>query len=179
MADSDWLKQIDQELYRIQRQDKLALQKLYTLTATKLLGLITRIVNDRHEAEDILQEVFVKIWQQAHQYNGSGSAWGWICVLARHRAIDRLRSLKNRSYDSTDELPELLEQLTEINDMSDSHWLGQCLEKLKAQPREAILLSCLKGYSHSELSAELSAPLGTVKAWIRRGLQELKQCLAA
>jgi RNA polymerase sigma-70 factor (ECF subfamily) len=179
VSDSDWLKQVDQQLYHVQRQDKLALKKLYTLTATKLLGLITRVVNDRHEAEDILQEVFVKVWQQANQYTGSGSAWGWVCVMARHRAIDRLRSLKNRSYESTDELPELLEQLTELNDMSDNHWLGQCLQKLKPRPKEAILLSCLKGYSHRELSAELSAPLGTVKAWVRRGLQELKECLAA
>ena len=179
MADSDWIAEIDQLLYRIQRQDKLALNTLYTLSSTKLLGLILRIVNDRHEAEDILQEVFVKVWQQSKKYSGSGTAWGWVCVLARHSAIDRLRKLNKHRHDSTDEAPELLDQLSELNDLSDSHWIGQCLAKLKEQPRQAILLGCVKGYSHAELSEELSAPLGTVKAWVRRGLQELKQCLAA
>jgi RNA polymerase sigma-70 factor (ECF subfamily) len=179
VIDPETVKQINALIYRIQRQDKLALKKLYELTNTKLLGLITRIVNDSHEAEDVLQELYLKVWQQAQKYSGSGSAWGWLCVLARNSAIDRLRRLKNRRHDSTDEAPELLDQLSECNDISDHHWLGKCLETLKPQPQQAILLSYVKGYSHSELSVEMSVPLGTVKAWLRRGLQELKQCLAA
>lgn len=179
MIDPETVEQINSLLYRIQRQDKLALKKLYDLSHSKLFSLIVRIVNDSHEAEDVLQEVYIKVWQQANKYKGSGSAWGWLCVLARNSSIDRLRSLKKRHYDSTDESPELLELLSESHDASDSHWLGQCLETLKAQTREAILLSYVKGYSHSELSAQMSAPLGTVKAWLRRGMQELKECLAA
>lgn len=178
MTNPHWLKQIDQTLYGIQRHDKEALNTLYQLTSAKLMGLITRITDDRFEAEDILQEVYVKVWQQAKQYTGSGSAWGWLCVLARHRAIDRIRSLKNR-HDSTEELPDLLDALTENLEPSNSRWLGQCLEKLNVKPRTAILLSCLKGYTHSELTTKLEAPLGTVKAWIRRGMRELQQCLAA
>lgn len=178
MTDPHWLKQIDQHLYRIQQHDKQALQSLYRLTSAKLLGLITRITDDRYEAEDILQEIYVKVWQQAKLYTGSGSAWGWLCVLARHRAIDRIRSLKNR-HGSTDEHPELLDTLLAPTELSNNRWLGQCLEKLNAKPRKAILLSCLKGYTHAELTVQLEAPLGTVKAWIRRGMKELQQCLVA
>ncbi len=179
MIDPEIVKQIDSLLYRIQRQDKLALKKLYELSNTRLLSLILRILNDTHEAEDVLQELYIKVWQQANKYSGSGSAWGWLCTLARNGAIDRLRSLKRRSYESTDDSPELLDLLSEANMADDNHWLGQCLAKLKAQTREAILLSYVKGYSHSELSTQLDTPLGTIKAWLRRGMQELKQCLAA
>ena len=190
MTDTHWLRQIDQQLYGIQRQDPAALHTLYQLTSAKLLGLIQRIIADAHEAQDILQEVYIKVWQQAQQYTGSGSAWGWLCVLARHRAIDRIRALKHRHL-ATDTPPEVLDGLLEnasaINssDSSDNselvnrHWLGQCLKQLKPQPRNAILLSCLKGYSHSEITEQLQAPLGTIKAWIRRGMQELQQCLNA
>ncbi len=183
MTDNNWSTEVDALLYQIQSQDKLALKKLYDLTAQKLLGLIIRIVNDRHEAEDILQEVFVKIWQQSNHYSGSGSAWGWVCVMSRNSAIDRLRRLKNRAHESTDEAPELLNQLLEDISHEDSftqnHWIGRCLETLKPQPRQAIVLSYVNGYSHGELSEKMAVPLGTVKAWIRRGLQELKQCLVA
>ncbi len=179
MTNSDWPSQINTLLYRIQRQDKLALREFYELVATKLLALIQRIVGDQSEAEDILQEVILKIWQQSDKYTGSGSAWGWVCVLARNASLDRLRSAKRRPNDSLDESPELLEKLSETHDLSDNHWLGQCLVKLKPQVQEAIVLSYVNGYSHGELSEKLSLPLGTVKAWIRRGLQELKQCLAA
>jgi RNA polymerase sigma-70 factor (ECF subfamily) len=179
VTDINWLTETNSLLYRIQRQDKHALKNLYDLSSTKLLGLIVRIVKNKHEAEDVLQEVFIAVWQQAGKYTGSGSAWGWICVLARNRAVDRLRSLQAHPQDSTDTYPELLNQLTEINDLSDRHWIGQCLAQLKPRSQQAILMSCVQGYSHSELSEEMSEPLGTVKAWIRRGLQELKQCLAA
>lgn len=183
MVEQHWLAEVNILLRQIQRQDKLALKKLYDLIAEKLLGLIIRIVKDQHEAEDILQEVFVSIWQQANRYTGSGSAWGWVCIVSRNRAIDRLRSLKARSHDSTDELPELLDNLSlaasKERSYTDNRWIGQCLEKLNPQPREAIILSYVSGYSHSELSQKMAVPLGTVKAWIRRGLQELKQCLVA
>ena len=178
MNNTEWSQQINPLLYRIQQQDSLALKELCKIATPKLLGLITRITHDTHAAEDILQEVFINIWQKAHQYTGSGSAWGWICVMARHRTIDRIRSMKRHEAESSDATPELLDQLAELNDLSDQHWIGQCLVRLKPQTREVILLSCVQGYSHRELSDKLATPLGTIKAWLRRGLQELKQCLA-
>lgn len=177
MLDEQWFADTNALLFRIQRQDSLALKTLYELSAKKIAALIMSIVKDSHETEDVLQEVFVNIWQNACKYSGKGSAWGWICVLARHRAIDRLRHLSIRQQESTDESPELLDQLSEATNNIDAHWIGQCLSMLPSQTQQAILLSYVNGYSHSELSQQLSTPLGTVKAWIRRGLQELKLCL--
>jgi len=179
VTDSDWLTEISSLLRLIQRQDAIAMRRLYDITYPRISGLITRIVHDSHETEDVLQEVFIKIWQQSGQYTGSGSAWGWICVLARHSAIDRLRSLQARGHLSTDESPELLNQLFEDNEVVNHHWLGTCLKELKPKASNAILLSYVNGYSNSELAQKLSLPLGTVKALIRRGLQELKKCLVA
>jgi RNA polymerase sigma-70 factor (ECF subfamily) len=163
----------------IQRKDKQALKALYEQSYRKLLGMIILIIKDQHEAEDVLQEVFVKVWQQADKYSGKGSAWGWLCIMTRHSAIDHLRKLNAHPHQSTDESHELLNSLSEANNFVDHHWIGQCLEKLKPQTRQAILLSFFNGSSHSEVSTELAAPLGTVKAWVRRGLLELKECLAA
>jgi len=176
---ADWNSDIDRLVYRIQKQDKLALRELYDITNTKLLGLIIRIVKDQHEAEDILQNLFVKTWQQASKYTGKGSAWGWLCVMARHSSIDHLRKLKSHTFESTDESPELLNQLSEANKQLNDRWIGQCLEKLKPSYRQVIMMSFFNGHSHSEMSKELATPLGTVKARARRGLLELKKCLAA
>ena len=179
MLEEHWVAETNALLYRIQRRDKLALKILYDLTATKLQHLITAIVHDSHEAEDVLQDVFVSLWQQAEKYSGKGSAWGWICVMTRHRAIDKLRRLAVRHHESTDASPELLNQLHATTNDIDQHWIGQCLQKLPSKTQQAILLSYIKGYSHTDLTQLLDAPLGTVKAWIRRGLQELKLCLQA
>jgi len=176
---SDWNSGIDRLVYRVQRQDKLALEELYERTNSKLLGLIIRIVKNQHEAEDVLQDLFVKIWQQASKYTGKGHAWGWLCVMARHSSIDHLRKLKAHTVDSTDESPEFLNQLSEANKQINSRWIGQCLEKLKPIYRQVIVMSFFSGHSHSEMSKELATPLGTIKARSRRGLLELKKCLAA
>lgn len=177
MLDEQWSAEIKALLYRVQRQDPAALTVLYDMGANKLASLITSIVNNTHDTEEVLQEVFVGIWQNAHKYSGKGSAWGWICVLARHRAIDRLRHSSIRQQESTDANPDLLDRLSEAASTIDSHWIGQCLSQLPPQTQQVILLSYINGYSHTELSQQLSTPLGTVKAWIRRGLQELRLCL--
>ncbi len=180
MADADWLNQINPLIYRIQRKDKLALNTLYDIASGRLLSIILRIVKDRAEAEDTLQEVFIKVWEQSNKYSGTGSAWGWLCVLTRHAALDRLRSLSAHPHISTSNDDEqYLERLFTTDSTSDSHSINRCLGRLKVQTRQSVLMSFVHGYSHAELANELSVPLGTVKAWIRRGLQELKLCLAA
>jgi len=179
MLDKHWITETNALLYRIQQRDNLALKILYDMSATKLLHLIKAIVHDSHEAEDVLQELFINVWQQSEKYSGKGSAWGWICVMARHRSIDKLRRLAVRHHESTDACPEWLDQLNVASNDIDQHWIGQCLQALPANTQQVILLSYIKGYSHSDLTQLLDTPLGTVKAWIRRGLQELKLCLQA
>jgi len=173
-----WHSEINQLLHRLKRQDKSALKTLYDETNGKLLGIIMRIIYDRHEAEECLQDVFIKIWEQANKYSGAGSAWGWLCVLTRNAALDQLRRLQAHPHISSDDDSSVLNSLFEEQDLNQQHSIKRCLSKLKEQPRQAILLSFIHGYSHGELSTQLDTPLGTIKAWVRRGLQELKLCLA-
>lgn len=175
----EWGHQVNALLYRVQVQDRQALKFLYELTSSKLLGLIFRIVKDESEAEDVLQDVFIKVWLQANQYDGKGSAWGWLCVMARNSSLDRLRKVQKHPHVSTDEDEELLNSLIEEFDEPANIALNRCLMALKEQVRKSILMSYLHGYSHSDLADKMAIPLGTMKAWCRRGLQELKLCLEA
>lgn len=178
MVDSEWHAQINALMFRIQQKDKAALNVLYGQASGKLLGIIYRIVSDHAEAEDVLQNVFIKLWQQAHQYSGKGTAWAWLCVMARHSALDRLRQLQAHPHISSDDEPVLDTLVSEFQG-EDQHAVNTCLSQLKQSMRESVVLACVYGYSHRELSDKLASPLGTVKAWVRRGLQELKQCLQA
>ncbi len=177
MSEAHWSTPINALLYRIQRQDKTALHALYSECSSRLLSIISRIIHDNSEAEDVLQEVFVKVWGQANQYSGSGSAWGWLCVLTRNSALDRIRSLNARPHLSIEDQEGVLDKLFTEENLSDTHSLQCCLNKLKENARQSILLAYVYGLSHSELSQKMSAPLGSIKAWVRRGLQELKLCL--
>ncbi|NVK73092.1 MAG: sigma-70 family RNA polymerase sigma factor [Oceanospirillaceae bacterium] len=175
----EWGHEVDVLLYRVQAQDKQALQLLYELTSSKLLGLIFRIVKDESESEDVLQDVFIKVWLQANQFNGKGSAWGWLCVMARNSSLDRLRKVQRHPSVSTDEDEALLDSLIEEFDGSTNIAINRCLMTLKEQVRKSILMSYLHGYSHTDLADKMAIPLGTMKAWCRRGLKELKLCLEA
>lgn len=158
MSKIEWSAQVDPLLYRIKQQDKPALRALYDMASGKLLGIIVRVVQDRSEAEDVLQEVFVKIWQQAGKYTGAGSAWGWLCVLARNAALDRLRGLNAHPHISTDDDDSLLQSLFQEHNFTDNHSIKHCLTQLKEQSRQAILLSFIHGYSHGELVTQMSNP---------------------
>ncbi len=185
MSDINWTEKVNPLIYRIQRQDKYALNTLYELVHCRLFSIILRIVKNHQESEDILQEVFIKVWGQANKYSGTGSAWGWLCVLTRNTALDRIRSLGTHPQISLSDDDKLyLGQLFNEHSLTQecsltTHSLDKCINSLKSQARNSILMSFIYGYSHAELANELSVPLGTAKAWIRRGLKELKQCLAA
>lgn len=163
---------------RIAQQDYAALKTLYDSTSGRLMGVASRILKNEHEACDVLQDVYLKVWQQAEDYSARGSVLGWLIVMTRNAALDRLRSQKRKREDlSDDPAGDISIEMPE----TDSHNLGvqQCLGLLNDNAREAIVLSYIYGYSHQELHERLSRPLGTIKAWIRRGLQELKKCLEA
>ena len=165
---------------RIALADRQSFAQLYQLTSPRLLAVISRILNNPQESADVLQEVYIKLWHQASSYTGSGSAWGWLTVMARHAALDKLKSLKRRPDVAQEDIEILMDALgAEAACPTDAHGLNQCLAELAPSAREVILLSYVHGYSHSELVERTKNPLGTIKAWIRRGLQELKLCLSA
>lgn len=178
-ATTAWLGEIDVLLANIAGQrDASALEALYRKTCNRLMGLTWRILRNDADCAELLQELYLKVWHQAHQFNGSGSAWGWLCVMARNAALDRLRSHQRRGDELVSDITPLIEAVpAAAEDASVSLGLEACLESLREEQRELILLSYVHGYSHQELQTLTAKPLGTIKSWVRRGLQELKRCL--
>ena len=172
-------------LIRCSKQDQLAFKQLYQQASPKLYSLALRLMQKPELAEDVLQESFIKIWKKADTYNvQKGKALTWMATVTRNKALDKLRSLKLKSnevdiqyegldFASTDLEPDHQEDLSQ-----EMQRLQACLTQLQSAQRECILLSYYYGHSHQELSKKLGKPLGTVKAWIRRGLETLRPCLS-
>ncbi|WLD58296.1 sigma-70 family RNA polymerase sigma factor [Salinispirillum sp. LH 10-3-1] len=166
-------------LYRMKQRDHAALKRLYELTSARLMAVIMRILNDEGESADVLQDLYLKLWQRPEKYVPSGSAWGWLCVVARHAALDQLKHRQRRREDALVDVEQVLQALAGPAEAFSLPEVGvdRCMARLAEEPRRAIVLSYVHGYSHQELVAVMQRPLGTIKSWVRRGLQELKQCL--
>jgi RNA polymerase sigma-70 factor (ECF subfamily) len=173
---------------RVALQDRAAFERLYHATCAHLLGVAFRILNNRERAEEVLQEAFVNVWHGARGYNPSVAApMTWLINIVRNKAIDALRSgaSERRSTSALeDEAFEVrAESSLEPQQMLDASLqrahIDACMEALNAQQRQALALAYYKGLVHSEIAAQMGAPLGTAKAWVRRGLDKLKQCLGA
>ena len=175
-------------LDRIALQDDTALKKLYERTSSQLFGLALRIVRQRDAAEDVLQEAFMNIWRGATNYRASLSPpMAWLGLVVRSRALDALRKRTSDRADLMNDLDDEMSQTLEGDspnpmDMADASEqafaLHQCLGKLDHKQREVVSLAYLRDQSHGELAEQLQLPLGTVKTWIRRGLEQLRTCMA-
>jgi len=173
---------------RVAQRDEAALKALYDLTSSKLYGLSMRVVGKAEWAEDALQETFLQIWRNAGDYRASLSPpMAWLGLIARSRSLDYLRRRSAERTHLTDEIDDAMSDTLEgdsPNPMdttlaSQQAWaLHQCLGKLDNRQREVVSLAYLRDLSHSELAQQLSLPLGTVKTWIRRGLDQLRTCMA-
>nr|WP_256503568.1 sigma-70 family RNA polymerase sigma factor [Cupriavidus sp. WGtm5] len=167
--------------------ERQALRALYDLTATKLFGLALRITGRRDWAEDVVQESFVSIWHHAGDYRPQLAApMTWMTAIVRNRALDCLRRAAAARVPQTAELEQdLAEWLAddaagpaELAEASQqARALNRCLQRLEQSQRQAIMLAYLQDLSHAELAERLRAPLGTVKSWIRRGLERLRSCM--
>jgi RNA polymerase sigma factor (sigma-70 family) len=175
-------------LDRVARQDAAALKALYDRCSSKLYGLAVRVVSNREWAEDVLQEAFLNIWRSAGDYRASLSPpMAWMGLIVRSRGLDFLRRRTSDRAHVTQELDEHLADTLEgdtPNPMdtaqaSEQAWaLHQCLGQLDNRQREVVSLAYIRDLSHSELAQQLKLPLGTVKTWIRRGLDQLRLCMA-
>lgn len=166
----------------VARRDHRAFAALYDLTSAKLFGVALRITRQRELAEDVLQESFAAVWERASDYDPvRGSVMSWLVTIVRHRAIDQLRRRAHRAEDSGAGDEALLALAAGAADSADRGAglaaLQRCLGQLEAQPRQAVLLAYAFGLTHEELARRLATPIGTVKSWIRRGLERLKRCL--
>lgn len=165
-----------------------ALRELYDLTSSRLYGLALRVVNNRDWAEDVLQEAYLNIWRIAGDYRSALSPpLGWMGVIVRSRALDFLRRRTSERADSALELDGAISETVagdspdpmDTSEASEQAWaLHECLRKLEARQREVVSLAYLRDLSHSELAEQLQLPLGTVKTWIRRGIDQLRGCMA-
>jgi len=170
-------------LAAIARGERAALRDLYAAEASRLFGVCLRILRDRAAAADATQDAFLRIWDRADRFDPArGAARAWLAAIARHVALDLARA-RGRELPSDD--PELGDALVDddpvaaLDATADAARLRACLEVLEEKNRRSILLAFVDGLSHAQIAARLETPLGTVKAWIRRGLASLKECLAS
>ncbi len=165
-----------------------ALRELYDQTSSKLYGVALRVVSNRDWAEDVLQEAYLNIWRIAGDYRAHISPpMAWMGVIVRSRALDFLRRRTSERADAALELDDAISETVagdspnpmDTTQASEQAWaLHECLRKLEAKQREVVSLAYLRDLSHGELSEQLKLPLGTVKTWIRRGLEQLRGCMA-
>lgn len=164
-------------------RDKRAFRLLYEATSAHLMGLLVRMLRQRDWAEEALQDVYLRIWNRADSYAAEkGHPLAWMMTIARYRALDLLRARRELvSLDEPESTPEPRNHAPGPDDEAVTqeglHRLDQCLEGLPGEQRDVLLLAYYEGYTHTELSTRLGKPLGTVKSWVRRGLQRLQECL--
>jgi RNA polymerase sigma-70 factor (ECF subfamily) len=163
-------------------QKRSGLRILYDLSSPKLFGICLRISSDRQAAEDILQEVYVKVWNRAELFDPSrGSPMTWLCTIARNTALDWLRAHGPRAQASleaarfvVDERP-IADMLIEQSELTAR--IHDCLDQLDGHQRNAIRSAFFDGFTYAELAQRMTVPLGTMKSWVRRGLQQLRGCI--
>ena len=169
----------------IARGDESAFARVYDRYSPILLGLLLRILRSRAEAEDVLQEVFLQVWQRAHSFDAErGRAFTWLVTLARSRAIDRLRSVGSReraTQRSAEDAPPESEPAEWADEAAvraeRAEAVRDALAELPEEQRQVLVLAYLEGMSQSEIAAAKNQPLGTVKTRTRSALRKLGETL--
>lgn len=172
---------LEKMLARTALGNRAAFEDLYNATSAKLFGVCLRILNNRSEAEDVLQEAYIKIWRSADRFSaGKASPVSWLVAIARNTAIDRYRRRKPESSELVeaeiiaDEAPSP-EANTMLSD--DVRRLEGCMAELDERHADAVRNVYLGGWTYDEAARQLGVPLNTVKTWIRRSLISLRECL--
>jgi RNA polymerase sigma-70 factor (ECF subfamily) len=170
-------------LKAIAARDEAALAQLYDRYRAILFGLLMRILNNREEAEDVLQEVFLQVWRKAADFDENrGRPFTWLVTLARSRGIDRLRTLASRERVAEAGAREVSEEISDAaTDALKSEQRGlvsDALAKLPDEQKRPIMLAYFDGLTQSEIATRLGAPLGTVKTRMRTGMIRLRELLA-
>lgn len=176
-------REIDGLLARVARKDAAAFDALYDATSSKLYGIILRILRRRDISDEVLQEVYVKVWERASDFDpGRASPITWMAAIARNRALDETR---RRVPVSIEDTPEALnvpasgaQPLQALELSQDVRRLNACLDKLEPQRKQLVIEAYLQGATREELSERMGAPVATIKTWLHRSLAQLKACLS-
>lgn len=185
--------ELQQLLSRVALGDRAAFRRLYDATAPSLLGVALRILRQRERAEEVLQDAFVNIWNRASAYQSAlAQPMTWLTAIVRNRALDDLRSSARHRTDSLDAMdagndgegstthdiedgaagPQAL-----LEHAADALAIRDCLDEIEGPQRQCLALAFYQGLSHAEVAQHIGSPIGSVKGWLRRGLDKLKRCL--
>jgi RNA polymerase sigma-70 factor (ECF subfamily) len=168
----------------IARADRAAFRALYSQASAKLFGVCLRILRDRSEAEDAVQEVFTRIWLNARRYQADrGRGMTWLIAIARNHAIDRLRARPAGAGGSVEEAATLADPApgpeARVLARGEAQRIAECFDRLEPARAAAVRGAYLSGLSYEQLAGRHGVPLNTMRSWLRRGLQTLKECLEA
>ena len=167
---------------RVATRDRVAFEDLYKATSAKLYGVVVGILVRRSLADEILQEIYVRIWERAGDFDpAKGSPIAWMATVARNRALDEVRRAKAapmlalpEGFDIAAETENPLEAMEGSDQL---RALMACLDKLDGEKREAVLLAYYRGCSREALSQRYGRPVPTIKTWLHRSLTQLRLCL--
>ncbi len=175
---------VAQLLTRVAAQDRAAFRELYSVTSSKLFGVLLRILGTRAEAEDALQEVYTRVWLKAGRYEaGKGRGMTWLITIARYHAIDRRRARPDHVSDGEDALLSIADAApgpeSVMSARSEAARITRCFDTLEGDRAAAVKGAYLDGLSYQDLAQTFNVPLNTMRTWLRRSLQKLKECLEA
>lgn len=168
-------------LGRVALGDRQAFSRLYTLTSAKLFGILVRMLKNRNDAEDALQEVYVKVWQRASRFIAEeGRPETWLAAIARNHAIDLIRARKpeastiDEAYDLASDAPD---PEAEAVNRGEGLRIETCMQTLEPERADAVKRAYVEGLSYQELADFYNIPLNTMRTWLRRSLLKLRECL--
>jgi RNA polymerase sigma-70 factor (ECF subfamily) len=168
-------------LTRTAAADRAAFRALYTTTSAKLMGVLLRILADRAEAEDALQEVYTRVWLRAGRFDGAkGRGMTWLIALARNHAIDRLRQhpMATAGEDEAAEVPDGQPSAEgRLIAAGNAARVADCFGQLEHDRAAAVRGAYLDGLSYQDLADRYGVPLNTMRTWLRRALLKLRECL--
>lgn len=172
--------QVHELLIRVANGDRPAFRTLYAKAGPKLFAICLRMMRSRDQAEDVFQEAFVKIWERSWQFDpAKGDGLAWAATVTRHCALDRLRRTPRQHVAIDEAVTAEIDSGAPVlqPDLAASSDLQECLSKLRIDYRQAVVLAYVNGLTHEELAEQLGKPLGTIKSWVKRGLEQLKECM--
>jgi RNA polymerase sigma-70 factor (ECF subfamily) len=166
---------------RVAAGDRIAFRMVYAATSVKLFGIVVRILGRRELAEEVLQEVYIRVWQRAAEYDPSiGSPITWLVSIARNRALDEAKRKTMRSLEELSEalqIPNDDDPLADLERNEERRRLQACLDRLGPEKSEIVRAAYYYGMTREEIASRVNRPVSTVKTWLRRSLAQLKDCL--